>query len=87
MRHSLSIEGSAKEHWFAVCDWFLSVPEEIRTKFGKPVDICYRNLYENPGSSRFIPITRILAKFVHADYNFKSRELMVIIPRFKHSCF
>ena len=60
-------------HWFAYCDWFLSTPENIKNMFGKPVEVWYQNL--------------ILAKFVHAKFSHRSRDIMAVVPRIKQSCF
>ena len=39
IEHSLLIEGKSYEHCFARCNWLYPVQDEIRHKFGKPLEI------------------------------------------------
>ena len=39
IKHSLLIEGKSYEHCFAHCNWLYPVQDEIRHKFGKPLEI------------------------------------------------
>ena len=85
IKYSLLIEDKNYEHWFVHCNWFYPAQDEIRHKFSKPLDIWNRSLFEQFGPSSFIPVFRILSKFVHAPYQFWSKDLMVVVPRTKSS--
>lgn len=87
LKHTLTIHVTSYEHWLAFCDWFLSVPDHIRFEFGKPLELWHNNLYELAGASSFIPVSRIFGKFVHARLHRHSKDLMVIVPVVKNSCF
>ena len=72
-------------HWFAYHEWFLSTPENIENIFGKLVEVRYKTLFQPTGPASFIPVARILAKFVHAKFSYKSRDIMAVVPRLKQS--
>ena len=82
---SLLIEDKSYEHWFAHCNWFYPVQDKIRHRFGKPLEIWNRSLLEQLGPSSFIVVFRILLKFVDVPYQFRSKDLMVVVPRTKNS--
>lgn len=85
IKHCILISNESLEHWFGFCKWHLPVEDEIKHKFGKPMEVWHKNHFEDMGPSSFIPLQRIFAKAVYAEFTYKSRELIVIAPRVKHS--
>ena len=55
--------------------------------FGKPVEVWYQNLFAPTGPASFVPVASILAKFVHATFSHRSRDIMAVAPRLKQSWF
>ena len=70
------------EHWFAHCNWFCPIEHEIRHKFGKPFEIWNRSLFEQFCPSWFILVFKILSKFEHAPYQFRSKNLIVVVKSY-----
>ena len=87
VKHCLMVGDQSYTNWFAYCDWFLSTPENIRNMFGKPVEVWYQNLFQPTGPASFVPVARILAKFVHVTFSHRSLDIMTVAPRLKQSCF
>ena len=87
IKHCLMVGDQSYTHWFAYCDWFLSTPENIKSIFGKPVEVWYQNLFQPTGPASFVPVARILGKFVHAKFSHRSRDVMAVVRRIKQSCF
>lgn len=87
VKHSLMVGDKSYTHWFAYCDWFLPINDTLKNMFGKPVEVWNRTLFDLAGPASFIPVSRIVAKFVHAKFAYRNKDLMVIVPRLKHSCF
>lgn len=87
LKHTILNCGKAYEHWFAFCEWFLPLPEEVKNFYGKPVELWQQYLFEQMGPASFIPVSRILAKCVHANVRHNNLDVVVLIPRFRNSCF
>ena len=87
IKHCLMVGDQSYTHWFAYCDWFLSTPENIKYTFGRPVEVWYQNLFQPTGPASFVPVARILAKFVHVKFSHRIRDIMAVVPRIKQSYF
>ena len=74
-------------HWFAYCEWFKPVQEDIKSKYGKPVEVWEQKLYEYGGPSSFILVSRIISKRVFVKRTMGCKELILIIPQNLYSCF
>ena len=73
-------------HWFANVEWFYPVTENLMYKFRK-LKIWHGLLSKKFGTASFKPIFCILSKFVYVPFEYKSKSLMVIIPRLNFSHF
>ena len=87
LKHSLTVVDQSYTHWFAYWHWFYPVEEHIRNEYGKPVEVWHQNLFEQAGAASFIPVSRILAKFVHAKVHRHNKDLLIVVPRLRNSCF
>ena len=87
IKHCLVVGDQSYTHWFAYCDGFLSNPENTKNMFGKPIEVWYQNLFQPAGPASFVPVARILAKFVLVKFSHRSRDIMAAVPRLKQSCF
>ena len=87
VKHSIIIESISYSHWFAFCKWFLSVDNETRNMFGKPLEVWHKDLFINSGSSAFIPVQRIFSEAVYADFVHNFNHLRVFVPRRRYSLF
>ena len=87
LKHSLIFGDQHYEHWFAYCEWFLPVEEHMKNEYGKPVEVWYQKLFEQLGPASFIPVSRILAKFVHIKLRRHNKDLIILVPRLRNSCF
>ena len=86
LKHVIFIREECYGHWFANVEWFYPVTENLKYKFGK-LKIWHSLLSENFGTASFIPVFRILSKFVFAPFEYQSKYLLVIIPRLNFSHF
>ena len=84
-KHSFIHNDRCYEHWLAQCEWFYPVADGIKNKFGKPVEVWHRRLFEQYGPASYIPAFRILSKFVFTPYKYQSKDLMALVPRISHS--
>ena len=87
LKHIIFIGEECYSHWFANVEWFYPVTDDLKYKFGKPTEIWHSSLFEQFGTISFIPVFRILSKFVYAQCESRSKNLMVIIPRLNFSHF
>ena len=62
LKHTTEVNGNCFQHWFAFCDWFYPFNTSIRSKFGKPLAVWYRKLFEQSGAASFILVQRIFRK-------------------------
>jgi len=85
VKHCILINNEYYEHWFAFCKWFMPVQDEIRNRYGKPVEVWQRHHFENMGPASFIPLQRIFCKGVYCVFSHAGSELIAVIPRVKHS--
>ena len=83
-KHSLIHKEEHLDHWFAKCKWFLPSPDDIRNKYGKPVEI-WRSLFENSGPASFIPVLRIHSKVVITTKRVAGQNSVIVVPRIRHS--
>ena len=73
-------------HWFAYCEWFKPVQKDIKSKYGKPVEVSEQELYEQAGSSSFIPVSHTISKCVFVKRKMGCKVVIVIIPGNCYSC-
>lgn len=78
IKHSVSIGGSFKPHYFAVVDWFESHPS--RDLLGDPIELWCHDLHEAFGSASYLPVQMIHSKFVAAKDSFNEETLLVVMP-------
>ena len=79
--HSLTLNSELHQHLFAYVLWY--EPHPHIDKYGKPLQVWYKNMYQVHGPSNFIPIQRIANRFVfHCDAD---AEEMIICPLISRS--
>lgn len=79
--HLIYVNNEPKQHIFALVQWFLPVVDELRFKFGKPVEVWSSDLLEMEKGASFIPVQRIKSKFVHIKFQYRSKNVMAVLPR------
>ena len=82
-KHLLYIKGECFEHVLCFVYWFQMLRENERHYYGKPIELCYQNMYELGGPASFIPVQRLKAKFVSVDEHQFHKDVMVCLPRYK----
>ena len=85
LKHLVFIGEKCYGHWFANVEWFYPVTDDLKYKFRKPTEIWNNSLSEQFVAASFMPVFRILSKFVYAPFEYRSKKLMVIIPRLNFS--
>ena len=78
MRQNVCVAGEYKPFLLAYVLWYQNHPE--RSYFGKPVQVCCKDLFEQLGPASFIPVQRIVSKFVPAFDKVKGENVMVVCP-------
>ena len=79
--HKLYFNNIAYEHVFAVVDWFLPLPDVLRYKYGKPVEIWCSEVHEPFGPASFLTVQRIKCKFIAIKHEENFRKVMAVLPR------
>ena len=77
-KHSVSVGGSFKPHYFAVVDWF--EPHPSKGLLGNPIELWCSDLHEVFGPASFLPVQRVHSKFVGAKNKFNEETLLVVMP-------
>lgn len=54
--------------------------EDIKSKYGKPVEVWERKLCEQASPSSFLPVSRIISKCAFVKRKMGCKEVLVIIP-------
>ena len=85
LKHLVFIGEKCYGHWFANVEWFYPVTDDLKYKFRKPTEIWNNSLSEQFGAASFMSVFCILSKFVYAPFEYRSKKLMVIIPRLNFS--
>ena len=75
--HSLTLNSELHQHMFVY------EPHPHIDKYGKPLQVWYKNMYQVNGPSNFIPIQRIANRFVF--YCDADAEEMIICPLISRS--
>lgn len=75
------IDGELKSHYLAQVVWFKLLPNSLRFSYRKPVEVWYRNQFEQQSSSMYIPVQRIKSKFVYATESILGKDVIVVCPR------
>ena len=78
IKHSVSIGGMFKPHYFAVVDWFESHPS--KDLLGAPIELWCHDLHEAFGPASFLPVQRIYSKFVGAIDKITDETMLVVMP-------
>ena len=76
VRQNIEIEGNRATCILAAVKWFSKHPQQ--EKLGAPAEVWCRNQFEPEGGASFIPIQRILSKFVPA-YEVIDRERVLVV--------
>ena len=66
LKHIIFIGEECYGHWFANVEWFYPLTNYLKYKFEKPMEIWQRSIFEQFGRASFIPVFRILSKFLYA---------------------
>lgn len=83
VQHTLEFGSESQQHVFALVDWYTE--DENKDKYGKPIEI-WRKTFLPGGPSRYLPVTRILSKFVVAS-TFEDKVVIFPLNRtFSSSC-
>ena len=85
LKHIIFIGEECYSHWFANVEWFYPLTDDLKYKFEKPIKIWQGSIFEQFGRASFIPVFRILSKFVYAPFEYRSKKLMVVNPRLSFS--
>lgn len=83
-KHALVHDGKHLDHWFAKCKWFSPLHNDIKHRFGKPVEV-WSSLFDQNGPASFIPVSRIHSKIVLTKTAIRSRNVVVVVPRLRYS--
>ena len=76
--HSFTLNSELCQHLFTYVLWYESHPNI--NKYGKPIQVWRKNVYQARGPSTFIPIQRIANRFVF--YCEEDAEEMIASPHF-----
>ena len=82
-KHILFVDNQPYEHYFAFVEWYMPMPEAIKNKYGKPIQVWRNKIFEPTGSASFIPVQRIKSKFVYIEQSIESHDVIVVLPRFR----
>lgn len=77
-KHSVSVDGSFKSHFFAFVEWFKA--HDSRHLLGGPTEIWCHDLFEPLGPASFLPVQRIESKFVAAVDKLSEETVLVVMP-------
>lgn len=83
LKHILYVDEAPYEHHLAFVEWYLPLPDCIKNRYGKPVQVWRNKLFVVLGSASFIPVQRIKTKFVYVEKVIDSTDVIVVLPRFK----
>ena len=84
MKHLLYVGEECYEHVLCFVDWFKMLPNPNECNYyGKPIKLCYENFHDLGGPASFMPIQRIKAKFVSIPERKFSKDVLVILPRYR----
>lgn len=83
IKHVFYVDGAPYEHHFAFVEWYLQLPDAIKNKYGKPVQVWRNKLYSITGSASFIPVQRIKTKFVYVEKTINAMDVIIVLPRFR----
>jgi hypothetical protein len=78
LRQNIEIKENRATCILAAVKWFSKHPQ--REKLGAPAEVWCRNQFEMEGSASFIPIQRILCKFVPAYEVIDREQVLVVCP-------
>lgn len=78
LKHSISIGGSFKPHFFAFVEWFK--PHISRHILGNPAEVWCHDLFEPLGPASFLPVQMIQSKFVAAVDKLNEETVLIVMP-------
>lgn len=85
MRQNVCVAGEYKPFLLAYVTWYQNHPE--KGYFGKPLQVCCKDLFEQLGPASFIPVQRIQSTFVPAFQNVKGENVLVVCPMSRKIAF
>ena len=85
LKHIIFIGEEFYGHWFANVEWFYPLTDDLKYKFEKPIKIWQRSIFEQFGRASFIPVFRILSKFVYVPFEYSGKKKVVVNPRLSFS--
>ena len=74
-KHAVSIDGETKTHLLAYLSWF--EPHSKNQNFGKPVSVCYHDLYDHVG---FVPVHFISCRCVSLVDTLDGESVLFVVP-------
>lgn len=78
LKHSITINGSIKQHLFAAVRWNVKYPYDLG--YLLPIDVVYQERFEEPSFATFLPVQRIHSTYIAMTKIIGGSPVSVTIP-------